>query len=268
MKKFASPFFVAFLFVGAFSSQDAPAQIINSHSSNDAKQRGEKPPPVNDTLRSDPRMGKPDSPRPFYPSRSNGYFANLAIKAGERHLNNVPPDYFKAAEMFKKATELDPRSTRAFLRLGFASNHTGLYGDAVIAYATALQLDKKSVEAMAGLGTANFKREKFDWATTFFQNAIALKPKHLVANVMLANCYFMQKDYAQAINGYQKALSIEPKSIDARYNLILTYLESGSQDEAVKQIQILEKYSKEKSLAAKEILNNRDSSGKIELLIP
>jgi tetratricopeptide (TPR) repeat protein len=161
-------------------------------------------------------------------------------------------DYKAAFAQFRRATELDPQSSRAHARWGDALLDSGNCQEAVEQYLCVVREDflpinyQKLVTALDGLGDENkdqtFKRileiikdddsyspflsnwgdnlsnlKRFDEAIEIFKKAIEADAENADAHYGCGNALFSLKRYEDAIETFEQALNVYPK-LSMAYN--------------------------------------------------
>ncbi|MDR2622456.1 MAG: tetratricopeptide repeat protein [Dysgonamonadaceae bacterium] len=98
------------------------------------------------------------------------------------------------------------------------------YTEAEIAYRKALEVNARSTDAAYNLGNSLYKQSKFQEAMQQYEAALSQeKDKNLAAadwhNV--GNIFMSNKDYSKSIEAYKKSLRLNPNDDETRYNLAL-----------------------------------------------
>lgn len=148
----------------------------------------------------------------------------------------------KAAEMFRRATQLDPEFAQAFS--GLAMAQLGLIGmtaapslpDIGAAKATvqrALQIDPQLSEAYSSLASITFRYE-FDWAGAepLYRQAIHLAPGTRYAHHSYAFALTMNGRFAEADAEYQIARDLDPLDQNLRCQHALMPIYTGRYEAA------------------------------------
>ncbi len=149
-------------------------------------------------------------------------------------------------EAFENVVRLDPNDARALAVLGGLYEDAGMPGKAIEAYNHALSLEKDPVQKQnltRQVATVNakveFSRGKLQEAEGQFKAAIAKDKDNYIAHFYLALIYSRDEDLEKAILEYQEVLRIVPGHIGARLNLAVAYEQSGREEDAITQYQIV-----------------------------
>jgi hypothetical protein len=125
------------------------------------------------------------------PDKKAEFYANL----GQQQLGGG--DLAGAAASFKKATELDPKSTNAFIGMGQIALRQGLFGDAIAHLRKAARLAPRNTQVFTLLGEAYLGAGQSSTAADNFKKALQLDPEN-----------------ARARDGYNEASSRVPPPSD------------------------------------------------------
>ncbi|HVJ48056.1 tetratricopeptide repeat protein [Desulfitobacterium sp.] len=115
-----------------------------------------------------------------------------------------------------KSTPNDPNS---YIDLGWALFQKGQYNEALAQYKKATELDDKSSRAYLNLGIAYRQVEKIDIAITSLQKAIELNPKSYEAHYYLGLTYQTNEKFDQALEELQSADKLHPGSSQIMYDI-------------------------------------------------
>ena len=135
----------------------------------------------------------------------------------ERQTRN---DNDRALAMLRKAVELDPKFTRAFVYLGMAYGMMGInkWGDSpeqsfekgLAFFEHALELDPEEPLAVLGMGMACLSRGQFDQAVEQAKRAIELNPNFAHAYQDLGNYYNHTGQPKDGLEALQNAMQLDP----------------------------------------------------------
>jgi tetratricopeptide (TPR) repeat protein len=149
-------------------------------------------------------------------------------------------------DAFENVVRLDPNDARAFAVLGGLYEDAGMPDKAINAYKRALNLEKDPAQKqnlMRQLATVNakvdFSSGKFQEAEQQFKAALAKDQDNYIAHFYLALIYSRYEKLEKAIPEYQEVLRIVPGHISARLNLAIAYEQSGREEDAIIQYQII-----------------------------
>ena len=104
------------------------------------------------------------------PDKKAEFYANL----GQQQLGGG--DMAGAAASFKKATQLDPKNTNAFIGMGQIALRQGLFGDAIAHLRKAARLAPRNTQVFTLLGEAYLNSGNNAVAAENFKKALQLDP--------------------------------------------------------------------------------------------
>ncbi|NDV83747.1 tetratricopeptide repeat protein [Bacteroides sp. 51] len=116
------------------------------------------------------------------------------------------------------------KAERDFIRKGNRAFNDSVFVDAEVNYRKALEVNPKSTISMYNLGNTLSQQQKFKDAMEQYMAAADIeKDKTKLAQIYHNAGVIFQasQDYAQAIEAYKKALRNNPKDDETRYNLAL-----------------------------------------------
>ena len=121
--------------------------------------------------------------------------------------------YSEAAEIFRKAVEINPKNERAYIGLGTQYMLQGNTDQAETMYKKAIEIAPLSYDAYFHLGWLyRYYQRKYQEVSRVFNKAIEINPKNYQPYFELGGFYFLQKDYAQAEKYIQMAMALEPQA--------------------------------------------------------
>jgi len=133
------------------------------------------------------------------------------IELGWRYRNQAK--YGEAAEMFRKAAEINPRNEEAYIGLGVQYMLQGNTDQAETMYKKAIEISPLSYDAHFYLGWCyRYYQGNYQEVSRVFNKAIEINPKGYRPYFELGGFYFLQKDYVQAEKYLQIAMAIEPQA--------------------------------------------------------
>lgn len=100
------------------------------------------------------------------------------------------------------------------------------YDSATTAYRRATEIDPAYSRAFVNMGLAYDAGRKRGEARTAFQRAIAIDPDDVLAYCHLGYLEYTAGDRSEAMRLYQRALEVDPNSAQAHYNLGLAFAEA------------------------------------------
>ena len=116
-------------------------------------------------------------------------------------------DYPRAAEMFRKVTELAPDNARAFSNLGAAYHQMDRFEEALQAYRRSLEIEPTS-GAYSNAGTTEFFLGRYADASRDFEKAVALTPGRYEGWADLADACHWSGQEAKALDACSRAIRL------------------------------------------------------------
>ncbi|HEY0003357.1 MAG TPA: tetratricopeptide repeat protein [Pyrinomonadaceae bacterium] len=162
-------------------------------------------------------------------------------------------DRTKAQEAVNRAIELNPRSASATRRLGNIYFVQRNYDEAIRKYCEALQIEPDNALTHRALGAAYYASNNTERALNEFKEVVRLRPDYVKGYEDIGRVYFDRRSYRDAIEPFRKALELNPRLLDARYNLALSYCQSGDKASAQRESDLL----RQSDPARASQLNNR-----------
>ena len=125
----------------------------------------------------------------------------------------------KVIEAGQKVIELNPNPPAStFLGLGGAMARQGQFGEAADMARRALEIEPNSALAHTTLGQASAAGEDWDAAEASFQRAVELDPNTARAHAGLADIYFARDDFQAAVDAATAALNLNDQ-LTAAYGI-------------------------------------------------
>jgi tetratricopeptide (TPR) repeat protein len=137
----------------------------------------------------------------------------------------------------KRATEIDPQFTRAWLWLGEMYKDAGRTDEALEAYRKAIAIDPQLPVSYKALGLALLKEKKSEEAIPVWQELIKVAPGDSGGPEGLGLCMVSLKRYAEATSAFESAVALNPQSPYLQGDLASAYLKAGEVEKAVAAIQ-------------------------------
>ena len=141
----------------------------------------------------------------------------------------------EAANEFRKAIELDPKSAHAHDNLATVHAEKGRYREALAEYLTALELEPDSPTAHYNLACF-LSSHSLDMAVGEYQRAIEEEPGYRDAHVNLGITYADMGKYDEAKASLKTAIELEPEDTFARLELADLYMDDEELRDAIGQL--------------------------------
>lgn len=160
----------------------------------------------------------------------------------------------------------------------------GKYEEAIAVFEGLLEKFPDAYIINLGVGDSYFQMEKYEEAEKFYQKVLEKDPNHVRALIGIGSCYLNQGNkeralewyskiefekiddstvlynigtilynnskFAEALNYYKRAAEIQENFLDARYQLGLTYLALGNNQEALREFENYLKYDQDSQRAS------------------
>jgi len=133
-----------------------------------------------------------------------------------------------AAEMYRKALEIEPRNPVLLNKLGIAYHQQSMLEAAKRCYERATKVDRSFASSYNNLGTIQYQRKKYRKAISMYKKAIELRPDMPAVYSNLGYAYFAQKHYEDAMAAFRKALELDPTVFDPNRNTTGSLLQDRS----------------------------------------
>jgi tetratricopeptide (TPR) repeat protein len=153
----------------------------------------------------------------------------LALQDGEETIDEM--------EMVKRrAVELDPKSPRAWIRLGFSLYMSKQLKEAESAVRKAIALDQSSspYRHYLALGDVLATAGRYSEASEAFEQYLKHYPPTSEMASRLGDCRFGEQEYSEAEKAYRKAFGIDPANDDAWNGCGAALGALGQHEEAMK----------------------------------
>ncbi|MCW5770804.1 MAG: tetratricopeptide repeat protein [Rhodospirillaceae bacterium] len=142
-------------------------------------------------------------------------------------------EYAMAAQLYFRASELQPDNAEIMVKLGYALFKSGTPQDAEKIFRAALQRDSANGEAMRGLAHSLVLQGRAEEALPVYRQALAGPGRGDVrVHAGLGAALDMVGKHAEARSVYQNGLKLAPKDFGLRNNLALSYAMTGNADKA------------------------------------
>jgi len=133
----------------------------------------------------------------------------------------------------RRAVEIDPKFTRAWLWLGEIYKFTGQADSALEAYQKAIAIAPQEPVSYKALGFTLMGMRRFEEAIPVWQNLIKTVPGDSDGPVNLATCLSRLKRYEEAVSVLESAVKNNPDRPSLQLQLGSAYLERGSEEKAL-----------------------------------
>jgi len=144
---------------------------------------------------------------------------------------------FQEIASLRRAVEIDPKFTRAWLWLGEIYKFTGQVDLALQAYQKAVDVAPQEPVSYKALGFTLMGMRKFEDAIPVWQNFSKVAPDDSDGPANLATCLGRAGRYQEAISALEAAVKINPERGGLQLQLGTAYLQSGNDEKALAAFQ-------------------------------
>jgi Flp pilus assembly protein TadD len=172
-----------------------------------------------------------------YVSKEFALYGDLA-----KELSVLPP-----VEPLKKREEPPPplpdarfsdKAEQEFLR-GVSYEKSGMYDEAIAAYARALGINANYGDAYLNLGLVYYRLGKYSKAVDAYRNALRINPANPSVYNKLGAAYVILGEYPLALDAFKHSITIDPKNSDTHFNLGVACILAGDKNGALEQYIVL-----------------------------
>jgi len=158
--------------------------------------------------------------------------------------------YEEAIPRFRKATEIEPKYTEAFIYLGRSYLNLGRWTEAIASLRTAYRLSPEEtkkeavnflLDALIGGALSEFKKENYMTSISYLKEALGADPESGTAKDELLKSLIAQGrklltegNAAEAILMFEEVLEIAPKNLEAYLGLAKAFLKEGDYANAMR----------------------------------
>ncbi|KAL0078663.1 hypothetical protein J3Q64DRAFT_1872086 [Phycomyces blakesleeanus] len=158
---------------------------------------------------------------------------DIAFQLSEYYISDKEGS--KAEEIFRQITELVPKTSWAWRRLGYATMNVDNYSEAITCFQKALRTDTSDVRCWEGLAEAYAHEGRYVAALRAFERATDLDPLSIHANHQKALVKQKVGMLEEAISGFLETLALAEKKYQSSYmpsilGLADTYLDRARED--------------------------------------
>jgi tetratricopeptide (TPR) repeat protein len=146
-------------------------------------------------------------------------------------------DRARALAEFRRAIEINPELTEAYLGAGELYMDEGDYGSAEPLFAQAAQIEPQSFDAQYNHGLALHLLDRLVEAIGAYARALRINPNSFEANLHLSTAYAQLGEFDQALPYAERTVELDPRSADARRNLATIYRSLDEHEAAVAELQ-------------------------------
>jgi lipoprotein NlpI len=142
----------------------------------------------------------------------------------------------QAIGKFRQALEIDSQLAIAHVNLSIALFYATEVDEALAEAKKAATLLPNSPQPFYLLGLIAKTQNRTDDAIAAFQRVLQIDSRDVGANVYLAQFLMLQRKYDEALKLLRTALEVEPYNATATYNLTISLLRSGQNEEGQRQM--------------------------------
>ena len=140
--------------------------------------------------------------------------------------------YDDALDILKKAEKITPHNSELHNNIGVALEKLNQNEKAFEEYKKAIAINPDNIEALLNASKLLFTAGKLENVKKLLERVLLINPKEIHAHNILGVIYSLQGDLNDAVECFKKVLNIEPNNKDAMMNLGYTYITLGRNEEA------------------------------------
>jgi tetratricopeptide (TPR) repeat protein len=133
----------------------------------------------------------------------------------------------------RRAVQIDPKFTRAWLWLGEVYKFSGQMDEALKAYRTAIDIEPQQPVSYKALGFTLLALQRFEDAIPVWQQLIKVAPSDSTGPAGLGSALLGLKRYAGAVSALEAAVLLNPQAANLNLQLGLAYLHAGDDAKAL-----------------------------------
>ena len=163
-------------------------------------------------------------------AQAYAYLAEILMNQGDYGL------YDRAAEVSKRALELDPISLEAHRSRGIVYLNTQNLEQAINEFEQALAINKNIADLHLYMGVTYKALGDYDKAQEALLASYALNPEDTIALTELSRAYFADGRYAQAAQYAEEAVAVDPTNPNLHGNLGIVYYKNDDYTQAIPEL--------------------------------
>jgi tetratricopeptide (TPR) repeat protein len=165
--------------------------------------------------------------------------ALVYMKIAECYTKSPTKDLQEAINLLNKALKEDPNNPEIYILIGDVTleQNPGDASAAITYYKKAYELDKKSSRALLRIGQLYNRARNLTEAVNNYDAAIKADPNFAPAYREKAEAYYRARQYEPAINNYKKYLELNSGSLSARVRYASFLYLSKKYNDAITEIQ-------------------------------
>lgn len=172
-------------------------------------------------------------------------FVNAYINLGVSYVGADRSE--DALACFEHVRQLRPDDANIYYFIGMAHHRLMDEKNALAAYEHAISLNPRLVEAHNGQGLTYRRLGQHELAAEAFNRAVQIDPNYIKAYNNIGVELAELRHYPRAIAAFERAIAFDPSYAAAHYNLAMTYLRLKRRSAALEQFQILKGLDRELS---------------------
>jgi len=146
-------------------------------------------------------------------------------------------DRARALAEFRRAIEINPELTEAYLGAGDLYMEEGDYGSAEPLFAQAAKVEPQSFDAQYKHGLALHLLDRVVEAIGAYVRALRINPNSFEANLHLSTAFAQLGEFDQALPYAERTVELDPRSAEARRNVATIYRSLNEHEAAVAELQ-------------------------------
>ncbi len=144
-------------------------------------------------------------------------------------------EFEKAAPLFKKAIELNPEDTEAYITLGHIYEALGDNEKSLEAFIQAVKLEPEDLRTTIQLGVTYMNAEKYKEGLDVFSRALELNPRCKEAYFNIGLYHFINQDWVKARENFENVLKLDTDDAMAHNYMSIIYQRLGDYTKAISE---------------------------------
>ena len=167
-------------------------------------------------------------------------------------------NYAQAGLYLERALSQKPADSWVGNALGVVAKSEGRVEDSIEYFESVLSSEPENLNANFNLALIYENQNEIDKAKSYYLNVITAHPNHLLAYNYLGDIYYNEGEFHHAVELYEGLLFKAPQNFSIRYKLALSLEQTGLNEKALDQVELLLRNTSQEDLIRTELLSAKD----------